>query len=58
MDKLKVDIQAMEDAYAAPEKAKDADGWWSITARTPLVIIEMKNPFRELQPSKKELQSA
>ncbi len=25
MDKLKVDIQAMEDAYAAAEKAKDAD---------------------------------
>lgn len=26
MDKLKADIQAMEDAYAAAEKAKDADG--------------------------------
>lgn len=26
MDKLKVEIQAMEDAYAAAEKAKDADG--------------------------------
>src|SRR6185436_14857914 len=25
MDKLKVEIQAMEDAYAAAEKAKDAD---------------------------------
>src|SRR5512144_762218 len=25
IDKLKVDIQAMEDAYAAAEKAKDAD---------------------------------
>jgi len=26
MDKLKVEIQGMEDAYAAAEKAKDADG--------------------------------
>lgn len=26
MDKLKVEIQAMEDAYAAAEKVKDADG--------------------------------
>jgi len=26
MDALRVDIQAMEDAYAAAEKAKDADG--------------------------------
>lgn len=26
MDKIKVEIQAMEDAYAAAEKAKDADG--------------------------------
>jgi predicted component of type VI protein secretion system len=39
MEKIKVEIQAMEDAYSAGEKAKDADAVQIVLQKIPLKII-------------------
>ncbi len=58
MDKARADIQAMEDAFAAGEKAKDAAAVAAYYIQMPFRITATRNLFQEKRQSQKVLQNA
>ena len=57
LEKITVEIQAMEDAYAAAEKAGDADGVVAYYSDDAINYGATLNPLQEKQPYEKKLQN-